>query len=74
MSVNVGRTLTPCGRPSCCHLLVTFHEIAGLESGTGAYQGDQVGRVDCPPPVVRGLDELERHGQACGAAAGSNAA
>lgn len=35
----------------------------------GAEQGDEVSRVDHPPPppLLGGLDELEDHGQGCGA-------
>ena len=40
-----------------------FDELAVDEDRVGADEGDQVGCVDHAPPALRGLDELERHGQ-----------
>jgi hypothetical protein len=41
----------------------SFYELAGLELGSGADEGDQVGCVDRSPASLRGLDEFERHRQ-----------
>ena len=41
-----------------------LNEFAVGEGRAGADQGDEVGRVDGAPAVLRGLDELERHRQA----------
>ena len=38
---------------------------------SGAHQGDQVRGVDGAPAFLRGLNELERHGQRCGAGPGA---
>ncbi len=43
--------------------LVTFDQDAALETGSGADEGDQVGRVNGAPAFLGGLDELERHRQ-----------
>src|SRR6266571_3348079 len=45
---------------------LSFDEAALVEPGAGAGERDEVGRVDRPPPLLGGLDELERHGQAGG--------
>lgn len=37
--------------------------------GAGGGQGEQVWCVHRPPPILHGLDEPERHGQAGGSAA-----
>ena len=39
--------------------------------GAGADEGDEVGCVDGAPAALGGLDELERHGDADSAGAGS---
>jgi len=44
----------------------SFDEFAVGEGSSGADEGDEVGRVDGAPAVLRRLDELERHGQARG--------
>ena len=41
----------------------SFDEFAVDERGPGADEGDQVWAVDRAPAVLRGLDQLERHGQ-----------
>jgi hypothetical protein len=50
--------------------LCAFDELAAFEAGAGAHQGDEVGCVDRAPPVLGGLDELERHRKAGGLGAG----
>ena len=41
----------------------SFDELAGLETGSGPDERDEVGCVDRPPAGLGGLDELERHRQ-----------
>jgi hypothetical protein len=41
----------------------SFDEFAVDEGRSGADQGDEVGRVDGAPAVLRGLDQLDRRGQ-----------
>jgi hypothetical protein len=41
----------------------SLDELPVAEGSAGADQGDEVGCVDRPPPLLRGLDEFERHGQ-----------
>ena len=41
----------------------SFYELAGLEPGSGADEGDQVGCVDRSPAGLSGLDELKGHRQ-----------
>jgi hypothetical protein len=38
--------------------------VAVGEAGSGADEGDEVGRVHRTPPGLGGFDELERHRQA----------
>ena len=52
-------------------LVGSFDELAGVEDGAGVDEGDQVGCVDGAPAGLGGLNELERHGQPGGLAAGS---
>jgi hypothetical protein len=42
----------------------SLDELSVGEGGSGADEGDEVGRVDGAPAVLGGLDELEGHGQA----------
>lgn len=46
-----------------------FDELAVVEPGTGADQGDQVGALRGPPAGLSGLEELERHRDAGGTGA-----
>jgi hypothetical protein len=39
----------------------SFDEFAVLESGSGAYQSDEVRCVDGAPSGLSGLDQFERH-------------
>ena len=53
--------------PGSCRVRVTlgvvaFDARAPLEAGAGSHGGDEMGAVDCPPPVLGGLDEFEGHG------------
>jgi hypothetical protein len=48
-----------------------FDEVSSFEAGSGADEGDEVGCVDGPPPLLGGLDELEDHGEGGGRAAGA---
>jgi hypothetical protein len=45
---------------------LSFDEAALVEPGVGADKRDEVGCVDRTPPLLSGLDELERHRQASG--------
>ena len=45
----------------------SFDEFAGLEAGSGADEGDEVGCVHGAPAVLGGLDELECHREPGGA-------
>ena len=47
----------------------SFDELALLEPGSRADQGDEVGCVDGAPAGLCGLDELERHCDAGGSSA-----
>jgi hypothetical protein len=49
----------------------SFEELAGGEGGAGADEGDEVRGVDGAPADLGGFDELERHSQPVGLAAGS---
>jgi hypothetical protein len=51
---------------SCRGGLGAFDEVAVLEAGSGADQGNEVGRGDRAPAGLGGLGELEHH-RACGA-------
>ena len=42
----------------------SFDQVAVGEAGSGADEGDEVGRVHRTPPGLGGFDELERHRQA----------
>lgn len=48
-----------------------FNEVSSFEAGSGADEGEEVGRIHGPPPLLGGLDELEDHGQGGGAGAGA---
>lgn len=52
--------------------LFAFDEHALVEPGPGAYEGDQVRRVDGAPALLGGLDELERHREGGGPEPGSD--
>ena len=67
-----GAIVKTCGsRSLCCGVdglaVGSFDELAGLETGAGADERDEVGCVDRPPAVLGGFDELERHRQPGGA-------
>jgi hypothetical protein len=49
----------------------SFDEAAFVEVGAGADEGDEVGCVDGAPAALGRLNELERHGDAGSAGAGS---
>lgn len=49
------------GDLGCGCLLLHFRDgFAVFEGGSGADEGDEVGRVDGAPPLLGGFDELER--------------
>src|SRR5947207_2659936 len=49
----------------------SFDQLAGVEAGASADEGDEVGCVHGAPAGLGGLDQLERHGQSGRAGAGS---
>lgn len=51
--------------------LGSLEQDAGLESSAGTDQGHRVGAGDRAPAGLGGLDQLERHGQGRGRAAGT---
>lgn len=56
---------------SCRAGFGAFDEVAAFEAGSGADEGDEVGRVHGPSPGLGGLNELEDHRQGCSAGAGA---
>lgn len=49
-----------------------FNKLSAFEADSCADKGDDVGCVHGPPPLLRGLDRLEDHGQGGGAGAGAS--
>ncbi len=43
-----------------------FDEVSSFEAGSGTGEGDEVGCVDGPPPLLGGLGELQGHGEGGG--------
>lgn len=52
-----------CGPVECVRrvILGVCAGVSALEAGSGADEGDEVGRVHGPPPLLGGPDELEQH-------------
>jgi hypothetical protein len=65
----VGRVSSHLG--SGCVNLGAFDQLAAFEAGSGADEGDRVGRVHGPPPLLGGLDEFEDHREGGSAGAGA---